>query len=81
VLLTQIEAGQLEDANRTLELLKKHAADPAVCNQETLNTLQKAKVLAMIQRSHIQRELRSLQASRLFNMPAEVSAPTWRIDG
>jgi hypothetical protein len=80
LLLEQVQSGQLESATLTLELLNSQAGDPAVCNQETLDILQKAKVLAVIQRSHVQRQLRSLQASRLFAEPVDAGTATWRID-
>lgn len=80
LLLEQIETGRLEEAALTLNLIGSRAADPDVCNQATLDTLQKAKVLALIHRSHIQRQLRSLQASRLFDTPTDNRAATWQIE-
>ena len=81
LLLDQVEGGRFEEAARTVELINSRCGDPHICTQEMLDALQKAKVLTMIQRSHIQRQLRSLQASRLFDVPADNSAATWRIDG
>jgi FMN phosphatase YigB (HAD superfamily) len=81
LLLDQVEGGRLEEAAWTVELINSRCSDPHVCTKETLDALQKAKVLATIQRSHIQRQLRSLQARRLFDAPSEGSATTWRIDG
>jgi hypothetical protein len=80
-LLEQIEKGLLEDANRTVELLIAQSSHPSVCNRETLNALRKARTLALIQRSHLQRQLRMAHASRLFHTPVEAGAPTVQIDG
>jgi hypothetical protein len=80
-LLGQIEAGQSEDALRTVELLNFQVSDPAICNQQTLDALLKARTLALIQRSHLQRRLRSLEARRLFHPQVEPISATWQIDG
>jgi hypothetical protein len=79
-LMDQIEAGRLEEANRTLQLINSLSRDPSVCNQATLAALKKARTLSIIQRSHLQRRLRLVQASRLFHPPADVGR-TWQIDG
>jgi hypothetical protein len=80
-LLDQIEAGRSEDALYTIELMNFRSSDPAIRNQQTLDALQKARTLALIQRSHLQRRLRSLEARRFFHSHAEPISATWQIDG
>ena len=80
-LLEQIEAGRSEEAMRTVALLNSLGSDPTICNQQTLDALQRARTLAIVQRSHLQRRLRSLQASRLFHSHIEAIRTTWYIDG
>jgi hypothetical protein len=80
-LLDQIETGRLEEAYSTVQSLISRGSDPSICNQATLIALKKARTLALIQRSHLQRRLRMMQASRLFNAPVESDLATWRVDG
>jgi hypothetical protein len=80
-LLDQIGKGLLEEANRTVQSLISNCSDPELCNQTTLAALKKARILALIQRSHLQRRLRMVQASRLFHTSAESHTATWQIDG
>jgi hypothetical protein len=80
-LLNEIENGRIEEATRTSQRLGSRCSDPAVCNRETLTALKKASTLAIIQRSHIQRRLRSLAASRLYRPPIAMARNTWQIDG
>jgi hypothetical protein len=80
-LLDQIGKGLLEEANQTVQSLISKSSDPSLCNQTTLATLKKARTLALIQRSHLQRRLRMVQASRLFHTSMEPSITTWQIDG
>jgi hypothetical protein len=80
-LLDQIGKGLLEEANCTVQSLISKCSDPALCNQTTLAALKKARTLALIQRSHLQRRLRMVQASRLFHTSAESGTTTWQIDG
>jgi len=81
VLLDQIETGRLEEAYCTVQSLISRSSDPSICNQATLTDLKKARDLALIQRSHLQRRLRMVQASRLFNTPVEADLATWRVNG
>jgi hypothetical protein len=80
-LLDQIGKGLLEEANRTVQTLISTGGDPSVCNQTTLAALKKARTLALIQRSHLQRRLRMVHASRLFHPSADPATMTWQIDG
>ena len=80
-LLNEIAAGDVEQADRTLQQVNALAADPSICNQQTLDALKKARTLAMIQRSHIQRRLRTVRASHLFYAPQDAGLNTWQIDG
>jgi hypothetical protein len=79
-LLREIANGEFEEANGTVQKLNALSSDPSVCNRRTLEILQNARTLTLIQRSQLQRRLRSLQASRLFIAPQEAGLTTWRID-
>jgi hypothetical protein len=79
-LLREIEAGCVEEANRTIQMLVPKFRDPANCNRDTLAALEKARTLALIQRSQIQRRLRTVAASRLYAAPSDLIFNTWRID-
>jgi hypothetical protein len=80
-LLNEIEAGRVEDANRTIQLLDSWFRDPAHCTPETLAALERARTLALIQRSQIQRRLRTVAASRLYAIPTGLHFNTWRLEG
>jgi hypothetical protein len=80
-LLEQIESGRLEEATLTSQLLNSFCRDPSFCNAEALSAFQKARTLAIIQRSHLQCRLRSVAASRLYRSPLDTDRNTWQIDG
>jgi hypothetical protein len=79
-LLKEIETGRLEDAVRTSNLLSPLLRDPSVCTRATLDALERARNLALIERSHLQFRLRSLAASRLYRSQVEGASATWTID-
>ncbi len=85
-LLDEIAGGRLEDANRTVQCIGSLSKDPAasreIVTRETLDALQKARTLALVQRSHIQSRIRKLAVRRLYPAPIEFAErSTWRIDG
>ena len=80
-ILAAIEAGHLEKATRLVQTLGSLIRDPAICTQETLAALQRARNLAIVQRSHIQRRLSSLAASRLYGVSPQTDRITWQIEG
>jgi hypothetical protein len=80
-LLDQIETGRLEEANRTSRLIHSLGRDPSICNRESLAGLKKAWTLAIVQRSHIQRRLRSLAASRLYRPAVDTDRRTFQLEG
>jgi hypothetical protein len=80
-LLEQIATGRLDEANRTVQSLISQSSNPSICNRATLTALREARTLALVERSHLQRRLRMVQASRLFQTPIDAGPATWQIDG
>jgi hypothetical protein len=76
----EIELGRMEEALEIVQALNSIGGNPSVCNRRTLDALQKARTLALVQRSHVQRKLRSLQASRLYTPRPETERRTFEID-